>query len=123
MDAPNTSEGRSARPRGKPPYFLQPARQGAVTVFRRPCGNRATPKECGTLPNRALALAFIRQLTSAESVADDLFLEATDDGIEALEAILVACRQSVLAAAERRGGRGGRGRGRPHRGGGNGGRA
>ncbi len=109
------------RGRGKPPYFLQPARHGAVTVFRRPCGNRATPKECGTLPSRALALAFIRQLTSAESVADDLFLEATDDGIEALEAILVACRQSVLERAERRGAREG-GRGRPRRGG-SGGRA
>jgi hypothetical protein len=30
----------------------------------------------------------------------DLFLEATDDGIEALEAVLEACRQSVIRRGE-----------------------
>jgi hypothetical protein len=46
-----------------------------------------------------MALALVKQLEKAESVVHDLFLEATDDGIEALEAVLEACRQSV----ERRG--------------------
>lgn len=39
---------------------------------------------------------LIAQLEKAESVVDDLFLEATDDGIEALEAVLAACRAAVL---------------------------
>ena len=42
-----------------------------------------------------MALALVKQLEQAESVVHDLFLEATDDGIEALEAVLEACRQSV----------------------------
>ena len=42
-----------------------------------------------------MALALVKQLEKAESVVKDLFLEATDDGIEALEAVLEACRQSV----------------------------
>jgi hypothetical protein len=110
----------------KSPYFLQPARQGAVTVFRRPAGNRIDPKLCGTMANRAMALALVKQLEKAESVVRDLFLEATDDGIEALEAVLEACRQSVIRRSEggaphqaggqgEQGGRGGgrrRGRGR-----------
>ena len=82
------------------PYFLQPARQGAVTVFRRPAGNRIDPKLCGTMDSRAMALALVKQLEKAESVVRDLFLEATDDGIEALEAVLEACRQSVMRRAE-----------------------
>ena len=77
------------------PYFLQPAKQGSVTVFRRPAGNRIDAKLCGTMPSRALALALVKQLEKAESVVHDLFLEATDDGIEALEAVLEACRESV----------------------------
>jgi hypothetical protein len=99
----------------KSPYFLQPARQGAVTVFRRPAGNRIDAKLCGTMASRAMALALVKQLEKAESVVRDLFLEATDDGIEALEAVLEACRNSVLArdaapgvnpaGAGRRGGR------------------
>jgi hypothetical protein len=84
----------------KSPYFLQPARQGSVTVFRRPAGNRIDPKLCGTMSSRAMALALVKQLEKAESVVHDLFLEATDDGIEALEAVLEACRQSVARRAE-----------------------
>jgi hypothetical protein len=84
----------------KSPYFLQPAKQGTVTVFRRPAGNRIDPKLCGTMTSRAMALALVKQLEKAESVVHDLFLEATDDGIEALEAVLEACRQSVMRRAE-----------------------
>lgn len=82
------------------PYFLQPARQGTVTVFRRPAGNRIDPKLCGTMSSRTMALALVKQLEKAESVVHDLFLEATDDGIEALEAVLEACRESVMRRAE-----------------------
>jgi hypothetical protein len=101
----------------KSPYFLQPARQGAVTVFRRPAGNRIDPKLCGTMANRAMALALVKQLEKAESVVRDLFLEATDDGIEALEAVLEACRESVIRRGEngappQGGGQGGPGGGR-----------
>jgi hypothetical protein len=113
------------------PYFLQPGKQGAVTVYRRPAGNRIDAKLCGTMPSRAMALALVKQLEKAESVVHDLFLEATDDGIEALEAVLEACRQSVVRRAPsieagisaprppgaRRRGRGRR-RGPPRRGGG-----
>lgn len=116
--------GGTRRPRGgKPsPYFLQPAKGGQVAVLRRPCGNRAEPKVCGVMPSRAQALALVKQLGKAESAVDDLFLEATDDGIEALEAVLEACRNSVLSrepasganpnGAARRTGRRRRGRGR-----------
>src|SRR4030081_850583 len=84
----------------KSPYYLQPAKQGTVIVFRRPAGNRIDPKLCGTMDSRAMALALVKQLEKAESVVHDLFLEATDDGIEALEAVLEACRQSVTRRAE-----------------------
>ena len=84
----------------KSPYFLQPAKQGTVIVLRRPAGNRIDAKLCGTMESRALALALVKQLEKAESVVHDLFLEATDDGIEALEAVLEACRQSVTRRAE-----------------------
>jgi hypothetical protein len=67
-------------------------------VLRQPSGNRAIPKDCGTMPTQAQAQALVRQLQRAESVLKDLFLEATDDGIEALEAVLQACRTSVLEA-------------------------
>jgi hypothetical protein len=87
----------------KSPYFLQPARQGTVTVFRRPAGNRIDPKLCGTMDSRAMALALVKQLEKAESVVHDLFLEATDDGIEALEAVLEACRQSVTRRTQQTG--------------------
>ena len=67
-----------------------------MIVLRRPAGNRIDPKLCGTMTSRAMALALVKQLEKAESVVHDLFLEATDDGIEALEAVLEACRQSVM---------------------------
>jgi hypothetical protein len=112
----------------KSPYYLQPAKQGTVIVLRRPAGNRIDPKLCGTMNSRAMALALVKQLEKAESVVHDLFLEATDDGIEALEAVLEACRQSVMRRADQIGAPGGggpskgrRGRGRrrggPSRGG------
>ena len=111
----------------KSPYYLQPAKQGTVIVFRRPAGNRIDPKLCGTMDSRAMALALVKQLEKAESVVHDLFLEATDDGIEALEAVLEACRQSVMRRADQiaapgagspKGRRGrGRRRGGPSRGG------
>jgi hypothetical protein len=40
---------------------------------------------------------LVNQLEKAESVVKDLFMEATDDGIEALEAVLAACCKEVLA--------------------------
>jgi hypothetical protein len=95
----------------KSPYFLQPAKQGTVTVFRRPAGNRIDPKLCGTMASRAMALALVKQLEKAETVVHDLFLEATDDGIEALEAVLEACRQSVTRRAEQHAGQPGPGGG------------
>jgi hypothetical protein len=95
---------RPAKKRGGPvqksPYFLQPGKQGAVTVLRRPAGNRIDAKLCGTMASRPMALALVKQLEKAESVVKDLFLEATDDGIEALEAVLEACRQSVMRRAD-----------------------
>ena len=100
----NDKKRRPVKKRGGPvnksPYFLQPAKQGAVTVFRRPAGNRIDAKLCGTMNSRAMALALVKQLEKAESVVKDLFLEATDDGIEALEAVLEACRQSVIRRGE-----------------------
>lgn len=48
------------------------------------------------MPSRNLAKALVDQLQRAESALHDLFYEATDDGIEALEAILAACRDAVL---------------------------
>ena len=102
MAAHRHSEQRTRRRREKKSeYFLKPGKQGAVSVFRRPAGNRIDPKLCGTMPSKALALALMKQLEQAESVVSDLFLEATDDGIEALEAILRACRESVERRAAR----------------------
>jgi hypothetical protein len=49
------------------------------------------------MPTRIHAKMLINQLEKAESVVKDLFLEATDDGIEALEAVLAACCREVLA--------------------------
>jgi len=68
-----------------------------VIVLRKPIGNRATAKICGTMPTRIHANMLINQLERAESVVKDLFLEATDDGIEALEAVLAACCREVMA--------------------------
>lgn len=76
---------------------MQPARRGAVVVLHRPVGNRLSPKVCGVMPSRNHAKALIEQLRRAESALHDLFYEATDDGIEALEAVLAACREAVIA--------------------------
>jgi hypothetical protein len=78
-------------------YFVQPGKRGSVIVLRKPCGNRATAKVCGVMPSRTHAKALIEQLERAERAVNDLFYEATDDGIEALEAVLAACREAVLA--------------------------
>jgi len=80
----------------KSDYFTQPGKRGAVVVLRKPIGNRATAKVCGIMPTRVHAKMLVNQLERAESVVKDLFLEATDDGIEALEAVLAACRKEVL---------------------------
>ncbi|TMG84563.1 MAG: hypothetical protein E6H78_09415 [Betaproteobacteria bacterium] len=48
------------------------------------------------MPSRNHAKALVDQLQRAESALHDLFYEATDDGIEALEAVLAACREAVL---------------------------
>jgi hypothetical protein len=78
-------------------YFTQPGKRGAVVVLRKPIGNRATAKICGVMPTRVHAKMLVTQLERAESVVKDLFLEATDDGIEALEAVLLACCKEVMA--------------------------
>jgi hypothetical protein len=75
---------------------MQPGKRGCVVILHRPVGNRVSPKVCGVMPNRSLAKALVDQLQRAESALHDLFYEATDDGIEALEAILAACRDAVL---------------------------
>src|SRR5438094_10556690 len=36
----------------KSDYFMQPGRRGIVVVLRRPIGNRADAKICGTMPSR-----------------------------------------------------------------------
>jgi hypothetical protein len=48
------------------------------------------------MPTRVHAKMLINALERAESVVKDLFMEATDDGIEALEAVLAACCREVL---------------------------
>jgi hypothetical protein len=75
---------------------MQPGKRGAVVVLHRPVGNRVSPKVCGVMPSRNHAKALVDQLRRAESALHDLFYEATDDGIEALEAVLKACRDAVL---------------------------
>lgn len=88
---------KRARPKGAgSAYYVQPGKRGAVIVLRKACGNRATPKVCGVMPSRGHAKALVQQLERAESAVNDLFYEATDDGIEALEAVLAACRDAVL---------------------------
>ncbi|MFL5612755.1 MAG: hypothetical protein ACJ796_03755 [Gemmatimonadaceae bacterium] len=114
---------------------MQPGKRGVFVVLHRACGNRVVPKVCGEMPSRTHAKLLITQLERAESVVKDLFLEATDDGIEALEAVLAACREEVLrrgprvhegggadgggstdASGARAGGQGRNRRGRPPRG-------
>ena len=75
---------------------MQPGKRGTVVVLHRAVGNRASPKVCGVMPSRNHAKALIDQLQRAESAVHDLFYEATDDGIEALEAVLTATRNAVL---------------------------
>jgi hypothetical protein len=87
---------RKQRAAAKSDYFTQPGKRGAVIVLRKPIGNRATAKVCGIMPTRVHAKMLVSQLERAESVVKDLFLEATDDGIEALEAVLAACCREVL---------------------------
>jgi len=96
-------QGRKSRPSAKTKkrtssseYFTQPGKRGAVIVLRKPLGNRATAKICGVMPSRVHAKLLINQLERAESVVKDLFLEATDDGIEALEAVLAACCRETI---------------------------
>lgn len=75
---------------------MQPGKRGTVVILHRAVGNRASPKVCGVMPSRPHGLALVEQLKRAESALHDLFYEATDDGIEALEAVLQACREEVL---------------------------
>ena len=75
---------------------MQPGKRGSVVVLHRPVGNRASPKVCGVMPSPEHAQALMDQLLRAERALLDLFYEATDDGIEALEAVLLATRTSVL---------------------------
>src|ERR1043166_4191646 len=94
-------QARRGRPARRPrvvksDYFTQPGKRGAMIVLRKPIGNRATPKVCGVMPSRVHAKMLVDQLEKAESVVKDLFMEATDDGIEALEAVLAACCKEVL---------------------------
>lgn len=97
-------QARRGKPAGRKPqsrgpntdYFTQPGKRGSVIVLRKPIGNRATAKVCGVMPSRVHAKMLITQLEKAESVVKDLFMEATDDGIEALEAVLAACCREVL---------------------------
>ena len=98
---PRSVKKRSTK-RGRPPkgsasaYYVQPGKRGSVIVLRKPCGNRVTPKVCGVMPSRGHAKALVEQLERAETAVNDLFYEATDDGIEALDAVLAACRDAVL---------------------------
>jgi hypothetical protein len=90
------SQKKAKRPEAKSDYFMQPGKRGTVIVLRKPIGNRITAKVCGVMPSRVHAKMLITQLEKAESVVKDLFLEATDDGIEALEAVLTACCKEVM---------------------------
>jgi hypothetical protein len=67
-----------------------------VVILHRAVGNRVSPKVCGVMPGRSHANELVKQLQRAESALHDLFYEATDDGIETLEAVLHACREAVL---------------------------
>src|SRR5215213_2042876 len=99
-------QGRKPRPSvakrtSSSDYFTQPGKRGSVVVLRKTNGNRATAKICGVMPTRIHAKMLVTQLERAESVVKDLFLEATDDGIEALEAVLLACCKEVMARGPR----------------------
>ena len=49
------------------------------------------------MPSRVHAKMLIDSLERAESVVKDLFMEATDDGLERLDAVLAATCKDVLA--------------------------
>ena len=99
-NAPKKRGSRRGRPQGakKPAalFYMQPAKRGAVVVLHRPVGNRASPKVCGVMPTKDHAQSLMDQLLRADQALRDLFYEATDDGIEALEAVLAATRPAVL---------------------------
>jgi hypothetical protein len=99
----NPSKKRGSRRGGRPQaakpatsYYMQPGKRGTIVILHRPVGNRRAPKVCGVMPSRGHAKSLVEQLRRAESALHDLFYEATDDGIEALEAVLAACRDAVL---------------------------
>lgn len=92
----SSRRGRAPARKAAPAYYLQPGKRGAVVLLHRAVGNRATPKVCGVMPSREHAQALMDQLLRAEGAVRDLFYEATDDGIEALEAVLLATWTSVL---------------------------
>src|SRR4051812_39058176 len=97
---PKKRGSRRGRPQKREPatsYYMQPGKRGTVVILHRPVGNRVSPKVCGVMPSRTHAAALTEQLKRAEAALNDLFYEATDDGIEALEAILLACRDAVLS--------------------------
>jgi hypothetical protein len=100
---PPGSKGGGGGKRGKfrvarkADYYTQPGRGGVFMVLHRPVGNRIVPKICGVMPSPVHAKMLIESLEKAEGAVKDLFLEATDDGIEALETILAACVAEVLA--------------------------
>src|SRR3569833_289085 len=87
---------KAKRPAAKSDYFMKPGKRGAVIVLRKPLGNRITAKVCGVMPTRVHAKMLIIQLEKAESFLKELFLEATDYGMEALEAVLAACCKEVI---------------------------
>jgi len=88
--------GRAVVKKAAPSLYVQPGKRGTVVVLHRPVGNRATPKVCGVMPSKEHAETLMNQLLRAEGALMDLFYEATDDGIEALEAVLLATWTSVL---------------------------
>src|SRR5689334_21263825 len=88
-----------ARKPAAPALYLQPGKRGTTVLLHRAVGNRATPKVCGVLPSKAHAETLMKQLLKSEGALMDLFYEATDDGIEALEAVLLATWTSVLDRA------------------------
>lgn len=99
QSAGKRGQRRGGRQQVKKPvasYYMQPGKRGTVVILHRPVGNRLSPKVCGVMPSRDHAEELIAQLRRAESALHDLFYEATDDGIEALEAVLSACRDAVL---------------------------
>ena len=88
--------GRAPAKRSAPALYVQPGKRGTVVVLHRAVGNRATPKVCGVMPSKEHAESLMSSLLKAEGALMDLFYEATDDGIEALEAVLLATWTSVL---------------------------